>query len=77
MNRKPDMVAKIASQAGSLYGEALKAFNDAESNYSLNSVSDMCSAKKDLFEVSCAVCTCFVSYRISVVCFGFPLGLHF
>nr|XP_002123877.1 programmed cell death 6-interacting protein-like [Ciona intestinalis] len=50
LNRKPEVLAKVAMQASYLYSEASKAFTEAESSYSLAGVQAMCGAKKELFE---------------------------
>ena len=51
MQKKPEMLAKIAMQASHLYAEAVKGFGECVENYSLSTSSNMCNVKKDYFEV--------------------------
>ncbi|CAK8671406.1 unnamed protein product [Clavelina lepadiformis] len=50
MQKKKEMLAKVAMQASYLYTEAAKAFGQTESNESLNYCQTACNAKKDMFE---------------------------
>uniref|UniRef100_H2YHX1 BRO1 domain-containing protein n=1 Tax=Ciona savignyi TaxID=51511 RepID=H2YHX1_CIOSA len=50
LNKKPEVLAKVAMQTSHLYSEAAKALVEADSSYSLGAVQSLCSAKKELFQ---------------------------
>uniref|UniRef100_H2YHX3 BRO1 domain-containing protein n=1 Tax=Ciona savignyi TaxID=51511 RepID=H2YHX3_CIOSA len=50
VNKKPEVLAKVAMQTSHLYSEAAKALVEADSSYSLGAVQSLCSAKKELFQ---------------------------
>ena len=58
MQKKPEMLAKIAMQASNLYAESVKAFGESEKVFSLAGPLNLCSAKKDYFDVSCFSYSC-------------------
>ena len=51
MSRRPEMLAKIAMQASSLFADSVKAFQDADYVSVLSPVKEQCFVKKIYFEV--------------------------